>query len=107
MPMTQVLRMAYVAYNSNNIKDAAGNNNGLVDFGEDITLDMTLENLGSLPAYNVNATLICNDSYLIIRSKRGCPKYIGEWQPPALNGFPQYPKIIILIGERDGYPSFQ
>ena len=56
----------YVGYNNHGINDAAGNNNGLADFGENILLDMTLENLGSSPAYNVNATLICSDPYIFI-----------------------------------------
>jgi len=56
----------YVAYTSHTINDAAGNNNGEADFGEDITLNITLENQGSTAAYNTNATLICTDPYVNI-----------------------------------------
>jgi len=56
----------YVVYQSYNINDNSGNNNGEADFGENILLDMTLENLGSDPAYNVTATLICTDSYITL-----------------------------------------
>ena len=56
----------YVVYNNHSINDAAGNNNGEADFGEDILLNMTLENLGSAAANNINATLICTDSYVTI-----------------------------------------
>ncbi|MBN2174132.1 MAG: choice-of-anchor D domain-containing protein [Bacteroidales bacterium] len=56
----------YVSYDSHQINDAAGNNNGQADFGENILLDMTLENVGSSPASAVNATLICTDPYVTV-----------------------------------------
>ncbi|MCD4696419.1 MAG: lamin tail domain-containing protein, partial [Bacteroidales bacterium] len=56
----------YVVYNDHILNDPTGNNNGEADYGEDIELDMTLENLGSDPAYNVTATLICTDSYITL-----------------------------------------
>ena len=51
----------HVTYNNHVINDAAGNNNGLVDFDEFIQLHTTLENVGSATANNVTATLICTD----------------------------------------------
>ena len=39
------------------INDAAGNNNGLADFGETIQLNVTLKNIGVDPATNVTATV--------------------------------------------------
>jgi hypothetical protein len=54
----------YVAYESCTINDAAGNNNGLADYGESIALNMTLKNLGSVAAVNVSTNLICADPYL-------------------------------------------
>ncbi|MCD4681815.1 MAG: hypothetical protein K8R86_00920, partial [Bacteroidales bacterium] len=56
----------HVTYNSHVINDAAGNGNGLADFGEFIQLHTTLENVGSATAYNVNATLVCTDSYVTL-----------------------------------------
>jgi len=56
----------FISYNSHLINDAAGNGNGLADFGEFIQLHTTLENVGSETAYNVNATLICTDSYVTL-----------------------------------------
>jgi hypothetical protein len=53
----------YVIYNDHIVNDPTGNNNGIADFGEDITLDMTLENVGNQNAYNVTATLIFNINY--------------------------------------------
>jgi hypothetical protein len=54
----------YVAYESCTINDAAGNNNGLADYGESVALNMTLKNLGSVAAVNVSTNLICADPYL-------------------------------------------
>ncbi len=56
----------HVTYNNHVINDAAGNNNGLADFGEFIQLHTTLENVGSATANNVNATLICTDPYILV-----------------------------------------
>jgi hypothetical protein len=38
---------AYVIFNENIIHDAAGNENGQIDCGEDILLDIALKNVGS------------------------------------------------------------
>jgi len=54
----------YVVYNDHMLNDPTGNNNGVADFGEDITLDMTLENVGNQNAYSVTATLVCTDPYI-------------------------------------------
>lgn len=47
----------YVSYVSKNLHDASGNNNGQADYGEAITLDVTLHNYGASTANGVNATL--------------------------------------------------
>ncbi len=47
----------YVVYAENIVDDAAGNANGLVDFGEHILLDLSLRNVGSDKALNVNAAM--------------------------------------------------
>ncbi|MCK4311823.1 MAG: T9SS type A sorting domain-containing protein [Candidatus Cloacimonetes bacterium] len=56
----------YVIYNSHEINDNTGNGNGVADFGENIILDMTLENIGNLPANDVVATLSAEDEYITI-----------------------------------------
>ncbi|MFH0896107.1 MAG: C25 family cysteine peptidase, partial [Bacteroidota bacterium] len=48
------------------INDATGNNNGLADFGENITLNVTLENVGISIANNVVATLSETDPFVVI-----------------------------------------
>lgn len=56
----------YIAYNAKVIHDPTGNNNGLADYGETITLDITLENVGSVTATGVSAKLRTSDSYITL-----------------------------------------
>jgi len=57
---------AYVIYTSHEIDDSQGNNNGEVDFGESIDLNMEIENVGSVMAEDVQVTLSAPDSYITI-----------------------------------------
>lgn len=56
----------YVIHDSHTIDDAAGNNNGVVDFGESIVLGVQLINVGPDAANNVIATLSTSDTYVTI-----------------------------------------
>ncbi len=47
----------YVIYDSHSINDASGNGNGVVDYGEDILLGLTLKNVGVQNADNVIGNL--------------------------------------------------
>lgn len=54
----------YVIYNSNQINDEDGN--GQADYGENIVMGMTLENVGNGDANNVTATLTSDSPYVTI-----------------------------------------
>jgi len=56
----------YVTYSASVLHDTGGNNNGQADYGENITLDMTLQNMGSSTASGVVATLSTADAYVTI-----------------------------------------
>ncbi|MBN1340093.1 MAG: choice-of-anchor J domain-containing protein [Bacteroidales bacterium] len=56
----------YLAYKSHTINDAAGNNNGMADYGENILLHLAIENSGNAAANNVNVTLSTSDTYVTI-----------------------------------------
>lgn len=56
----------FVAMNNYLVIDQSGNNNNLPDFGENITLDLTLQNLGVAMANSVNATISANTPDLTI-----------------------------------------
>ncbi len=64
---------AYVIYSSHSIDDGNGNNNGVVDFGETILLDMTLQNVGSVNAEGVSASLFSADEFIAVNDS------LAEW----------------------------
>lgn len=56
----------YVVLESYTINDASGNNNGLADYSETISLNVTLENVGADPSAEVTATVIGSDEYVTL-----------------------------------------
>lgn len=56
----------YVIYQSCGVQDPTGNNNGLADFGESITVDLTLQNVGLADANGVNAVISTTDPYITL-----------------------------------------
>ncbi|MEA2104088.1 MAG: C25 family cysteine peptidase, partial [Candidatus Cloacimonadota bacterium] len=56
----------YVKYYSHEIDDSAGNNNGLVDYGELISLSMGIFNVGIDEALNVVVEITTSDEYITI-----------------------------------------
>jgi len=49
--------MPYVVYNDYTINDAAGNGDGILDYGESVLVSLTLENVGLIDALDVDADL--------------------------------------------------
>ncbi|MBN3034643.1 MAG: hypothetical protein JW861_03600 [Bacteroidales bacterium] len=68
----------YVIYNDHQVHDASGNGNGIPEFGEAITLDMELKNVGSVTATAVNATLATADPYVTVTDGT---EYYGDMAP--------------------------
>jgi hypothetical protein len=57
----------FVHYSGHVVDDAQGNGNGQIDFGEEnLLFDITLENLGTETAENVEATLAIQSSYITV-----------------------------------------
>lgn len=56
---------AYVVFDNYTINDAAGNNNGLVDYSEHILLGLALENVGLNDATDVTIHLSCEEDVWI------------------------------------------
>ena len=56
----------YVVGDSYEINDPTGNNNGLLDYGEAVTLNMTVKNVGVETAGNVTVTMTTSDPYITI-----------------------------------------
>jgi hypothetical protein len=57
---------AWIVVENYEIDDSNGNNNGQADYGESVLLNISAENVGSLPAVGVDATLSTTDQYIII-----------------------------------------
>jgi len=55
---------AYVTYATNTINDIAGNDDGLMDYSEDILLTVGLMNVGIEDAFGVTATLSTTSEYI-------------------------------------------
>jgi len=70
----------YLVLDSYLIKDAGGNNNQLPEFGELLTVDLTMENFGTEDAVNAVSTLTTNDPYVTLSN----PTYV--WPLIQSNG---------------------
>jgi hypothetical protein len=57
---------AYVVYSASEINDAGGNNNGMAEYNESILLTTELENVGTVLAENIVATLTSSDPFVAI-----------------------------------------
>lgn len=56
----------WVVYDSHEINDAEGNNNGLFDFDESLMFGVTFSNIGDQPAEDVNITLSTESEYVTV-----------------------------------------
>ncbi len=56
----------YIVYQSVIVNDATGNQDGIPDFGETVSLSLTLQNNGVADATNVTVTLSSDDPYVTI-----------------------------------------
>jgi len=68
---------AYVIYNSHEVLDPFGNNNGLADFGEPILLSVAVNNMGVQDAISVVATLTVDDDYITINDDSEIYGYVA------------------------------
>ncbi len=64
--ITMTSNVPYVVYDSHAIHDDTGNNNGLADYSENITVDITLKNVGSVDATGITTTITTTNPYVTI-----------------------------------------
>ncbi|OYT12423.1 MAG: hypothetical protein B6I19_09820, partial [Bacteroidetes bacterium 4572_114] len=107
---------AYVVGDSYLINDPTGNNNGMMDYGESITLDMTMKNVGVDLAENVNVTMTTSDEYVTITDGT---EYFGNIDPDGTvtidNAFaldcaeniPDNHTVTFLLESTDGTDSWE
>ncbi|MCJ7578773.1 MAG: C25 family cysteine peptidase [candidate division Zixibacteria bacterium] len=68
----------WIAYYSHKVSDSTGNNNGVANPGEPISMSITVKNVGLSTAHNVSATLKSSDSFVTITDS---VKYFGNIDP--------------------------
>lgn len=56
----------YVIYQDHLLNDLSGNGNGLMDYSENILLEISLQNIGNVDAENVSVILATADPYVLI-----------------------------------------
>jgi hypothetical protein len=56
----------WVIHNNHQVNDAGGNNNGLMDYGESLQLNISMENIGDQPATAVEVILSTESPYITI-----------------------------------------
>ena len=65
----------FVSFEDVSISDPNGNNNGLADYGENLLLNVSLENVGDETASNVSASISTDDAFVeIIASTHSWPE---------------------------------
>ncbi len=62
---------SYILLDDVDVDDITGNNNGWADFGEFVSLDVTLENIGIDEGPNVSASITSSDEYITILDNEG------------------------------------
>lgn len=56
----------YLIFTSYMLNDISGNDNGLADYGEDISMELTIKNVGDQPAYNAEVTISTDNEYVTL-----------------------------------------
>jgi hypothetical protein len=102
---------AYIVYNEMQIDDASGNADGMLDFSENVLLDITLKNVGVENADNVIATLSTTDEFITIIdgeadygtiSANAIKLLEGAFQIEAAGNIPDNHTVILTVSASNG-----
>ena len=58
----------YVVLDGYSVNDVAGNGNGMIDYSETVSLDVTMKNVGADPSASITATVTGTDAYIALTS---------------------------------------
>jgi len=56
----------YLVYEDHDVNDQYGNNNGSIDYGESVLLDLTLENMGLEDGINIETSISTPSSWIVL-----------------------------------------
>ncbi len=76
----------FVITDSYMVSDPSGNNNGKLDYGETVAIDIILKNLGNETAENVNVSIITEDEYATVIDGSADAGTIQPGQTSEVNG---------------------
>ncbi|MDP7567743.1 MAG: C25 family cysteine peptidase, partial [Flavobacteriales bacterium] len=75
----------YVIYSSNTIDDSAGNNNQQVDYDEFISMNVEVENVGSVDATSVTVTISTSDPNVTLMNSSDVINLVSAQQTISIN----------------------
>ncbi len=90
---------AWIAYKSHVVNDEMGNNNGLLDFGETLKLDIIMENAGDQPTSVVTTRLSTHSPYITINDGT---ENLGDFDVAEIKNFPGAFQITVATDVPDG-----
>lgn len=105
----------YVVYSDHLVNDQGENGDGLMDYAEEIMLNLTLHNIGNIDAENVNVVLTSDDPYVFISDSTEYAGFIAGNQTISLNnGFvvevsdtiPDYRNVFFTVECKEGDSSW-
>ncbi|NCA86066.1 MAG: T9SS type A sorting domain-containing protein [Clostridia bacterium] len=105
----------YIVYNEMQIDDASGNADAMLDFSENVLLDVTLKNVGVENANNVIATLVTDDEFITIIDgeadygtigANAIKLLAGAFQIEAAGNIPDNHTVIFTISASNGTDSW-
>jgi hypothetical protein len=76
-----------IQVSSTTVNDASGNNNGVMDAGETVTLTVTLNNGGSAGASSLTGTLSTDYEYLTVTQPTGTLAFLNSSSSGSLSAF--------------------
>lgn len=89
----------WLVYKSHMVNDAAGNSNGLLDFGETTKLNITMENIGDQPSTAVTTTLTTLSPYITITDGT---ENLGNFDAAQIKTFTEAFEVTVAPNVPDG-----
>ncbi|MDY0102078.1 MAG: T9SS type A sorting domain-containing protein [Lentimicrobium sp.] len=89
----------WLVYQSHSVSDEAGNNNGLLDFGETVKFNITIENIGDQPSSAVMTTLSTESTYIEITDATAS---FGDFEVAEIKAFEQVFELNVTQNIPDG-----
>jgi hypothetical protein len=94
---------ALIVHSAITLNDASGNDNGQADYGENVDLDLTIENVGASTASNVVTTIETTDPFISLNDDS---ETIGDLTSNASSSDPNAFSFSVADNVEDGHQSY-